>query len=83
LEGLAGKLLIAGFLLILLGMGLIIIGGLSQVGRSSVGMVFFIGPIPIVFSSGPDSFPVLLISLILAAFMILMTWLTFYHRREG
>ena len=46
------KLLAVGLLVILAGFGLIIAGSVGQ-GSVSAGGVVFIGPLPIVFGSGP------------------------------
>ena len=64
-----------GFLIIFIGMVFIVIGGFQAAGQADVGMVVFIGPFPLVFSSGERPGLMALISLIIAALMILIFFL--------
>jgi len=54
--------------------GMLLIGAASAFGggngSTSTGVVIFIGPIPIVFGSGPDSAWLILIGLIIAAISV-------------
>jgi len=63
------KLLVAGVLIILAGFGLILAGSAGQ-GSTSAGGVVFIGPIPIVFGSGPGGWVLALVSVVIAAVMV-------------
>lgn len=64
-----------GFLIIFLGMALIVIGGLQAANQADVGMVVFIGPFPLIFSSGERPGTMALLSLFIAALMILIVFL--------
>lgn len=64
-----------GFLIIFLGMALVFIGGLEATSQANVGMVVFIGPFPLVFSSGERPGLIALLTLIIAALMILLFFL--------
>ena len=66
-------LLFIGFALTLVGLMLIIAAAvLSQGGSSSVGGLIFIGPIPIVFGSGPGAQWLILFAVVLAVLTIIM-----------
>jgi len=55
-----------GLALIFIGVVIIVVASIALGGGSgSVGGVIFIGPIPIVFGSGPDSVWLILISLVI------------------
>jgi uncharacterized membrane protein len=60
-------LLIAGLILVLVGVLVVFALGFSSGGSSSTGIVIFIGPIPIVFGSGPNAGLLILIGVIIAA----------------
>lgn len=63
------KLVVAGLLILLVGFGLIFLGAASQ-GSSSAGGAIFIGPIPIVFGSGPSGASLALISVVIGGVML-------------
>ena len=71
------KLLLSGFIVLLAGFGLIVIGGTSQ-GNSSAGGVVFIGPFPIVFGAGPGGWVLALMSVLIGvvtvALLLLWGW---------
>ncbi len=58
-------LFLAAFLMILVGVALLFLGSIGSSGVS-VGFVFFLGPIPIVLGSGPETLPMLVIAAILS-----------------
>jgi uncharacterized membrane protein len=60
------SLLVLGFVLIFIGIVILVVTTMLSGGSGSVGGVVFIGPIPIVFGSGPDSTWLIIISVILA-----------------
>jgi uncharacterized membrane protein len=71
------RLYAAGFLLIVTGIGIVVLGTLSSTSTSvSLGGAVFIGPFPIVFGSGPGSWLFALTALIIAAVMVVVV--TFY-----
>ena len=59
-------LLVAGTVLVIVGVLLVFAAGIGN-GSTSSGIVIFIGPIPIVFGSGPASGLLILIGVIIAA----------------
>ena len=63
------KLLVLGFLVFLVGFGLIVVRVVGQ-GNVSTGGVVFIGPFPIVFGSGPAGWVLALMSVLIGAVMI-------------
>jgi uncharacterized membrane protein len=63
------KLLVAGLLIFLLGLGLLLVGTLGQ-GSVSAGGVIFIGPFPIVFGSGPGGSTLALLSVMIGGVMV-------------
>jgi len=65
------KLFAVGVAIILAGFALIALGSAGQ-GSTSAGGVVFIGPIPIVFGSGPGGSTLALASLVIGAVMILL-----------
>ena len=62
------KILSLGFLLILVGLGLVVLG--TGTGSVSTGGVVFIGPIPIVFGSGPQGLDLALVSVVISGVMV-------------
>jgi uncharacterized membrane protein len=76
------RLYAAGFLLIVIGIGIVVLGTLSSTSTSaSLGGVVFIGPFPIVFGSGPGSGLLALTALIIAAVMVVTFYLSILLRR--
>jgi len=66
--GLSGRLLgflLLGIALVFVGIAVLVIAPLVLGGSGSVGGIILIGPIPIVFGSGPDAGWLIAISLIL------------------
>jgi uncharacterized membrane protein len=70
-----------GFLLVIVGMAMVVLGSLGSTSGSFGGVVF-IGPIPIVFGSGPGSGLVALTALIIAAVMVVTFYLSVPLRRR-
>lgn len=81
----ASRLYLVGFLLVILGALILLAGGLTSASSTSAGGVVFIGPIPIVFGSGPGSGTLVLASLVIAVLMVVMLFAYFlsYWRRLG
>jgi uncharacterized membrane protein len=76
------RLYAAGFLLIVTGIGIVVLGTLSSTSTSvSLGGAVFIGPFPIVFGSGPGSWLFALTALIIAAVMVVTFYLSILLRR--
>ena len=69
------KLLLFGFIVLLAGLGLTVIGGASQ-GNASAGGIVFIGPFPIVFGAGPGGWVLALMSVLIGAVTValLLFW---------
>jgi uncharacterized membrane protein len=59
------KWVVLGIALILVGLLVILFASSILGGSGSVGVVIFIGPIPIVFGSGPDKIWLILIGIII------------------
>ena len=74
------KLLILGIVIIFVGITIMALG--SAQGPSSTGIVIFIGPIPIIFGSGPQSGELILIGLVICIAMVVMSllWLLSWRR---
>jgi uncharacterized membrane protein len=60
-------LLVAGIVLVFVGVLVVAAATSSSGGSASTGVVIFIGPIPIVFGSGPEAGVLILIGVIIAA----------------
>jgi uncharacterized membrane protein len=73
------KLLTSGLLIFLLGIGLLIVGAAAQ-GVASAGGVIFIGPVPIVFGTGPSGASLALLSVAIGVVMLVL--LAFWSRRH-
>ncbi|MBM3897120.1 MAG: DUF131 domain-containing protein [Thaumarchaeota archaeon] len=72
-----------GFLALIAGMSLIMIGSARESSvESSFGGVVFIGPFPIVFGQGPQSPILLIIGLMIAIVMVLMFLSMLLPRRK-
>jgi uncharacterized membrane protein len=66
-------LFILGFSIMFLGLILVAVASIvSQGGSTSFGGIIFVGPIPIVFGSGPGTQWLILIAIILAVLSVLM-----------
>lgn len=65
------RLFAAGVLIVLAGFVLILAGTAGQ-GGTSAGGVIFIGPIPIVFGSGPSGWPLALASLLIGGLTVFL-----------
>jgi uncharacterized membrane protein len=57
--------LLLGIALVFVGMAVLVVASIVLAGSGSVGGIILIGPIPIVFGSGPDAGWLIAISLIL------------------
>jgi len=64
--------LILGIALVLIGIVVLVVASLAFGSSGSVGVVIFIGPIPIVFGSGPNADWLILIGIILAVLSIVL-----------
>lgn len=64
-------LLAAGVAIVLSGVALLVVGSAGQGGVSAGGVVF-IGPIPIVFGSGQEGWPLALLSVVIGGVMLAM-----------
>ena len=69
------RLFAAGLLVFLAGFGVMAAGSMGQ-GNASAGGVIFIGPLPIVFGSGPNGWDIALGSVVIgvAMLVLLMFW---------
>ncbi len=79
-------LLVLGVILVFVGIVVLVVASLVlNSGSSSVGVVIFIGPIPIVFGSGPNSVWLILIGIILAVASVLLFFVMNrrYRRQEN
>jgi len=77
----ASRLYLLGFLLVLLGTGLLIAGNVGSQSTSFAGVVF-IGPFPIVFGSGPGAETLIPIAVLIAAAMVLIFCLSILLSRR-
>jgi uncharacterized membrane protein len=76
------RLYVVGIILLLGGFIFLFIGSAGG-GSSSFGGVVFIGPFPIAFGSGPGSGSLVLTSVVIAAVMILMMFVSILMARKG
>jgi uncharacterized membrane protein len=77
------RLYAVGFLLILTGIAMVVLGSAGSASSStSFGGAVFIGPLPIIFGSGPGSGLVVLTALIIAAFMVIAFYLSILLRNR-
>jgi uncharacterized membrane protein len=74
-------ILIAGFILVFVGIAVLFVASLFTGGSGSVGGVIFIGPIPIVFGAGPNASWLILFSVILGVISIVL-FLVWNRRRD-
>ena len=74
-------LLILGIILVFVGIVVLVVVSLVFSKSSSVGVVVFIGPFPIVFGSGPNSTWLILIGIILAVLSLVLFFVM--NRRRG
>jgi uncharacterized membrane protein len=75
-------LLLAGISLVFVGIAIIVVASIV-LGSGSVGGVILIGPIPIIFGTGPDALWLILISVILSIIsIVLFLVLNRRNRRE-
>jgi uncharacterized membrane protein len=72
-------LLLAGISLIFVGIAVIVVASILFGGSGSVGGVILIGPIPIIFGSGPDALWLILIGVVLSVISIVL-FLVFNRR---
>jgi uncharacterized membrane protein len=68
------KLLAAGIVIMLAGMLVLVISAADQ-GQASVGGAIFIGPFPFAFGTGPSGTSLALVSVVIGAVMIGLTFL--------
>ena len=77
------RLYAMGFLLIMIGIAIVVLGGVGSASTStSFGGAVFIGPFPIVFGSGPGSGLVALTVLIMATVMVVTFYLSILLRKR-
>ena len=74
-------LFVIGFALVIIGIAMVAAGSLSS-PSTSVGIVVFVGPIPIVFGKGSDSTSLVIIALVAATGMIIAFCLPFLVSRR-
>jgi uncharacterized membrane protein len=77
---LSTRLFLIGLLLIVTGFVIVILG-ISDSANSSAGLVIFIGPIPLIFGSGPNGSVLAIIALLAAIGMIIIFYLSNFSRR--
>ena len=65
-------LLLLGFALIVIGIGIVILASVFSDGTASFGGFIFIGPFPIVFGAGPSSIWLVAIAIATVALSIIM-----------
>ena len=70
-----------GFLLIVLGVATVLVGSSSS--SLTVGGVILIGPLPIVFGTGPGSGLIMVVSLIAAILMVLVVYISIIVSRRA
>jgi len=73
----------AGFLIVALGVTIVLIGIPSHSSDASIAGVVLIGPFPIAFGAGPESGPIVLLSLVAAVLLVLAIYLSLIVRRRG
>ena len=80
------RLLALGLAITLVGFALVFVGSASGGSNSSVGVVVFIGPVPIAFGSGPSGEWLALISVVIGAIIIVLVivwgWRLFAPKRD-
>jgi uncharacterized membrane protein len=64
--------LLLGVTLVFFGIAVIVIASLFLVGSGSIGGVILIGPIPIIFGTGPDVIWLIAISIILTVVSVIL-----------
>jgi uncharacterized membrane protein len=69
------RLLILGVALVLVGIAFLIVASFFSSSSTSVGVVVFIGPFPIVFGSGPNAAWLITIGVILAVLSVVLFWM--------
>jgi uncharacterized membrane protein len=74
-------LLILGVVFVVIGIIVLVVFSLVFSSSTSVGVVVFIGPFPIVFGSGPDAAWLIIIGVILAVLCVVMFLVM--NRRNG
>ena len=79
------RLLVLGLAITLVGFALVLVGSASGGSNSSAGGVVFIGPVPIVFGSGPGGGWLALLSVVIGAITIVLVmvwgWRLFASKR--
>jgi uncharacterized membrane protein len=75
----ASRLYALGLALIVIGFAVLFLAGTGS-SSSSFGGVIFIGPVPIVFGTGPSAGILALIALMAAVGMILVVYLSWFGR---
>lgn len=76
------RLFLIGIILVLLGTAILAFGSLGS-GSTSVGGVVFIGPLPLVFGSGPNSGLLALTAVVIGAVMVIVLYLNVLLRRRS
>jgi uncharacterized protein (TIGR00304 family) len=76
------RLYVIGFSLVFLGSAIAVLGSVGS-SSTSFGGVVFIGPLPIVFGSGPGSGVLAVTALIIAAVMIVTFFLSVMFSRKS
>ena len=65
-------MLFLAFLMIIVGMLLIALGSMSNIGNMSSGAIILIGPIPIVLGGGPYSFELVELAVVLTIAAVIL-----------
>ena len=72
--------LLLGIALVLIGIIVLVVASVVSSSSTSVGVVIFIGPFPIVFGAGPNALLLIIIGIILAVLSIILFLVM--HRRH-
>ncbi len=75
-------LYISGFILVIAGFAILVVGSVGSPGTSAA-VVVFVGPVPLVIGSGPYGSQLALISLVASVAIIVLTYLWVRERRAA
>lgn len=73
---------ISGFVLILAGFVILVSGSIGS-PNTSTAVVVFIGPVPLIFGSGPHGSQLILISLVASVVIVLLMYLSLRRWKES
>ncbi len=77
------RLLLVGFVLVVVGFFVVAMGTISGAGSASSGGFILIGPIPIIFGSGPDSGTLSSVAVAVSVVMVAVYLASFLLWRSG